>query len=144
MATDSLLTAVQLRDEPGLEASLLYGAPHSMMAGSLGPIALFAPGRLVAYQAQVDGRRRVFVFRTLPAHDGRASGVPGVFPRVNLLLEVRTRGRAERVRKLFRFLVRDGWEVDALSDAFFVRTNQVLGGRLTSKRAVLALLRHEA
>ena len=51
--------------------------------------ALFGPGELVGYRIQYRRRTRVFVFRTLYADDPLAASVPGVRPRVHLLLGAR-------------------------------------------------------
>lgn len=140
---DVVTTAVQLGEAGGVAGSLLCGTPLRTTPGARGPIARFPPGRIVAYLLELDGRPRVWVFRTLAGPAPLSAHIPGVHPHVSLLLEVRTWGRAERVRQLFAYLAREGLNPDALSDAFYLRAGYVLAGRLTAKNVLLSLLRHE-
>ena len=100
-------TAVQLR-RTGAEvrSGLLYGTPVTTVAGTLGPVALFSSGKIVAYRIRHRRRTRLFVFRTLDVDDRLAARIPGVCPRVQLLLEVRSAGRARLVRGLLAYLVK--------------------------------------
>ncbi len=50
----------------------------------------------------------LFVFRTLEVDDAFAVTVPGVRPRVQLLMELGTAGRIRLARSLFAFLLRTG------------------------------------
>ncbi|MCL2450831.1 MAG: hypothetical protein FWD17_17955 [Polyangiaceae bacterium] len=136
------LTAVQLRG-PLPSPELAYGDPAAVRSGSRGPVALFVPGSLVAYELGVSRRRRLFVFRTLVADDRLAATVPGVHGRVRLLLHLRTRARIARLRSVFAELLAVGQSPLALSDAFFVRVGAVLEGRRGPQRSLSALLRRE-
>jgi hypothetical protein len=135
-------TAVQLRRglDEGPRSEILYGAPHQTVAGRLGPIALFAPGELVAFRIGQHRRTRLFVFRTLAVDDRLAATVPGVHPRVQLLFDVRTLGRTRLVRGLFGYLARTGRDPGDLSDDFYVRVGVVLGGRLPPHKVLVSLL----
>jgi hypothetical protein len=136
-------TAVQLRtlagdDQP--RAELLFGPPCDVGEGRLGPVACFESGEVVAYQVRSRRRRRLFVFRTLEVDDALAVAVPGVCPRVQLLMELRTAGRIRLVRSLFGYLTRTGWDPSALPDAFYTRVGAMLGGRLPGHKILPSLL----
>jgi hypothetical protein len=136
-------TAVQLRALAGDErprAELLFGTPCDLGEGTLGPVARFESGEVVAYQIRSRRRRRLFVFRTLDVDDAFAVTVPGVRPRVQLLLELRTAGRIRLTRSLFAYLVRTGRDPSALPDIFYIRVGATLGGRLPGHKILLSLL----
>jgi hypothetical protein len=136
-------TAVQLRHPAGKDvprSELLSGTPAAVVAGALGPIALFKPGELVAYRIRYWRRTRVFVFRTLDVHDRLAASVPGVQPEVQLLLDLHSAGRARLVRGLFAYLARKHREPSGLPDAFYVRVGAALAGRLPPHKILLSLL----
>jgi hypothetical protein len=137
-------TAVQLRTLAGDErprAELLFGTPYDVGEGRLGPVARFQSGEVVAYQIRSRRRRRLFVFRTLDVDDAFAVAVPGVRPRVQLLLELRTAGRVRLMRSLFAYLVRTGRDPSALPDLFYLRVAAALGGRLPGHKILHSLLR---
>jgi hypothetical protein len=137
-------TAVQLRlrtgDEARARTELVVGMPCSLARSSLGPVALFEPGEIVAYLLHRRRRARVFVFRTLDVDDRLAATVPGVSPRVRLLLEVRTPARIRRARGLFEYLLRTGRDPSQLPDEFYVRVGAVLNGRLPAHKVLHSLL----
>src|SRR5579884_3954478 len=139
----TMKTAVQLRTSAGDErprAELLFGAPCELGDGKLGPIARFESGEVVAYQIRSRRRRRLFVFRTLDVDDAFAVAVPGVRPRVQLLMELRTAGRIRLARSLFAYLVRMGRDPSALPDIFYTRVGAMLGGRLPGHKILQSLL----
>jgi hypothetical protein len=137
-------TAVQIRprvrdgDRPRTE--IICGSPCAVATGALGPVALFESGEIVAYLLRRRRRLRLFVFRTLVVDDRAAATVPGVRPRVQLLLQLRTPGRIGRARDLFAYLARTERDPSALADDFYVRVGAVLAGRLTSHKILLSLL----
>ncbi len=136
-------TAVQFRLASGDErprSELLCGAPCEVVAGALGPIALFRSGEIVAYLLRGRRRGRLFVFRTLEVDDRLAAHVPGVRPRVQLLLELCTAGRIRRARGLFVYLAKHGHDPSPLPDAFYVRVGFALAGRLPAHKILLSLL----
>ena len=137
-------TAVQLRlrsdDDDGPRSELVFGSPCATAAGALGPVALFEPGAVVAYLLRRKRRGRLFVFRTLDVDDRLAATVPGVRPRVQLLLELRSAGRIGRMRGLFAYLARTRCPPSTLADAFYVRVGVALGGRLPRHKILLSLL----
>jgi hypothetical protein len=136
-------TAVQLRTLAGDErprAELLFGTPCDLGEGTLGPVARFESGEVVAYQIRSRRRWRLFVFRTLDVDDAFAVAVPGVRPRVQLLLGLRTVGRIRIARSLFGYLVRTGQDPSALPDVFYTRVGAMLGGRLTGHKILPSLL----
>jgi hypothetical protein len=136
-------TAVQLRHPAGKDvprSELLFGTPAALVAGALGPIALFEPGELVAYRIRYRRRTRVFVFRTLDVHDRLAASVPGVKPQVQLLLDLHSTGRARLVRGLFAYLTKHRHDPGVLPNSFYVRAGAVLGGRLPAHKILVSLL----
>ena len=136
-------TAVQVRTLAGEErprAEILFGTPSDLNEGILGPVARFESGQIVAYQIRSRRRRRLFVFRTLEVDDAFAVAVPGVRPRVQLLMQLHTAGRIRLARSLFAYLVRTGREPSALPDIFYVRVGNILAGRLPAHKVLLSLL----
>ena len=136
-------TVVQVRHptaDSQPRAELVWGRPLGVEAGVLGPVALFGSGEIVAYLLRFRRRPRLFVFRTLTVDDRLAASLPGVRPRVQLLLELRTQGRVRRVRRLFAYLARTGRDPSALTDGFYVRAGLVLAGRLPAHKILLSLL----
>jgi hypothetical protein len=136
-------TAVQLRpiaarDLPRCE--LVYGTPQEFIAGDLGPVALFRSGELVAYLLRSRRRARLFVFRTLVVDDRLAAALPGVRPRVELLLDTHSVGRSCLVRHMFAYLVKTSRDPAGLPDAFYVRVGVALAGRLPAHKILLSLL----
>jgi len=134
-------TAVQLR-QPGRDAprcELVYGTPYAQVTGKLGAVALFSSDQLVAYRIHYRRKTRLFVFKTLEVDDHLAARLPGVSPRVRLLFDVRTPGRARLVRGLFAYLAR-AHDPSVLPDSFYVRVGVVLGGHLPAHKILLSLL----
>jgi hypothetical protein len=135
-------TAVQLR-RPGDEvprSELLYGAPHAVVAGKLGPVAVFHSGQLVAYRIRHGRRTRLFLFRTLDVDDRLAARIPGVSPRVQLLFDVHSAGRVRLVRGLFAYLIKNVSDPSALPDGFYIRVGIALRGRLPKHKILPSLL----
>ena len=83
---------------------------------------------------------RLFVFRTLNVDDRLAPTVPGVFPRVRLLLELHTPLRIRRARALFAYLARTRRDPSALTDGFYVRVGVALAGRLPEPKILRSFL----
>jgi hypothetical protein len=136
-------TAVQLRpiatrDLP--RCDLVHGTPREIVAGRLGPVALFASGELVAYLLRSRRRTRLFVFRTLVVDDRLAAALPGVRPRVQLLVDTHSTGRSRLVQRLFAYLANTSRNPAGLPDAFYVRVGVALAGRLPARKILLALL----
>jgi hypothetical protein len=142
----AMLTAVQLRDDRVLLCQLVHGTPANTKAGEHGPIALFSPGQLVAYLVESHLSTRLYVFRTmLTGHHSDGAVVPGVQPAVDLLLETRTRRSTARARNLFAFFSKNRYEVQTISDAFWLRVAGILAGRRPGRAPRLpALLEREA
>jgi hypothetical protein len=136
-------TAVQVRPPSGdaqPRAELLSGTPSAVISTARGSVALFGPGAVVAYRIRYRRRTRVFVFRTLDVDGPRAASVPGVRPRVQLLLELGTRGRTRLVRGLFAYLAGQAYDPSSMPDAFYVRVGFALAGRLPAQEILLSLL----
>ncbi len=134
-------TAVQLRP-PGTgtpRSELVYGKPYALASGKLGGVALFASDEIVAHRIHYRRQTRLFVFRTLEVDDRLAARLPGVSPRVQLLFDVRTAGRARLVRGLFAYLAK-AHDPSSLPDSFYVRLGVVLGGRLPAHKVLPSLL----
>jgi hypothetical protein len=136
-------TAVQVRHPSAgrqARAELVWGRPCAVDAGTLGPVAVFAAGEIVAYLLRPRRGPRLFVFRTLAVDDRLAAALPGVRPRVRLLLQLRTPGRIGRARGLFAYLARSGRDPSALADDFYVRVGLALAGRLPAHAILVSLL----
>lgn len=116
-----------------LGAGLLTGvsAPMQRKNGA----ACFTMGQIVALE--FSSLPRVYVFRTVLS--GTAT-LPGVTPAVELLIEARSSGRAELLRRLFRFLARRQLDPSSLSDEFYLRVGAVLAGKLRPNATVLSTL----
>jgi hypothetical protein len=139
-------TAVQLRPIGARalpRSDLVCGEPHAIIAGKLGPIALFCPGELVAYRLGRPHKRRLYVFRTLGVTDRLAASVPGVRPGVRLLLALRSAGRVKLAQRLFSYLAKAGRDPNRLPDVFYLRVGVALGGRLPPHKILLSLLRRD-
>jgi hypothetical protein len=134
-----LLTAVRLHSDEGFSATVVHGQPDRGIAN----VALFSPGRLVAYMLATPIWTRVYVFRTLAKPGATHSRIPGVAPRVDLLLDTRTRAAAARIRNMFRYFARNGRPPESLSETFWLRLGVLLGGRLRRGPHLPSLLRHE-
>ena len=134
-------TVVQLRQSGGdaPRCELVYGTPHAQVTGKLGAVALFSSHELVAYRIRYRRKTRLFVFKTLEVDDHLAARLPGVSPRVRLLFDVRTSGRARLVRGLFAYLAR-AHDPSVLPESFYVRVGIALGGRLPAHKILPSLL----
>jgi hypothetical protein len=135
-------TAVQLR-ETRPSGRLLHGAPIEVLPGPRGPIALFGPDALVAYLVESSYRPSLFVFRTLVADDRLAASVPGVRPRVHLLLDLHRAGRVRQAQAMLAHLLKQGLEPSALPETFWLRLGFAFGGRHPPQTTVVSLMRPE-
>jgi hypothetical protein len=135
-------TAVQLRTGGAVQCEVGAGEPAAVVTGRLGPVALFGPDEVVAYLVRSGPARSLFVFRTLAVDDRWAASVPGVHPRVRLLVHVRSALRVRAMGRLFAHLARRSLRPSQLSDAFYVRVSHAVGGR-TDQARLRALVRRE-
>jgi hypothetical protein len=136
-------TAVQLRPVAAADlprCDLVHGRPHAILAGDLGPVALFAAGDIVAYRLRSRRRVRLYVLRTLEVADPLAASVPGVRPRVRLLVELSAAGRVRLAQRLFVHFTRTLLESSRLPDAFYVRAGVAFAGRLPAHKNLAAFL----
>jgi hypothetical protein len=135
-------TAVQLLasadDRPRSE--LLHGTPHEVVPGSFGPVALFAPGEIVAYLLRSRRGPHLYVFRTLEVRDRLAASVPGVRPQVQLLIDVSTARRIRFARGVFSYVLQTGRESSDVADAFYLRVSAALAGRVPTRGILHSLL----
>jgi hypothetical protein len=135
-------TAVQLRfpRDDGPRCELVHAAPREIVPGTLGPVALFASGEVVGYLLRAPRRPALFVFRTLDVDDPLAARLPGVRPRVQLLLSVRSAGRIRLIRSLFAYLTKTSRDPSRLPDVFYLRVGAALAGRLPAHKILRSLL----
>jgi hypothetical protein len=136
-------TLVQLRATATLCCEVAHGERLATLDGDLGPIAVFGPERVVGYHVRTARSARLFVFRTLVVDDRLAASVPGVRPRVSLLIAVQSAGKVRRARALVRYLARQGGSASDLSDSFYVRAGQVLAGHARWDSYLRVLVRRE-
>ncbi|MGA7123363.1 MAG: hypothetical protein WBY94_24890, partial [Polyangiaceae bacterium] len=118
---------------------LLQGSPLEILDGYFGPVGIFEAGTLVAYRLRWLRRTRLFVFRTLSEIDGLAAAIPGVRPRVRLLLALRCPGRIRLAGVVFSHFAAVGRDPSSLPDAFYLRMGAAIGGRLPDPRALVSL-----
>jgi hypothetical protein len=136
-------TAVQLRSIAAVgrpRCDLVHGEPREIVEGELGRIALFGSGEVVAYRLRSRRRTRLYVFRTLEVADWLAASVPGVRPRVQLLLDLTSARRVRLARGLFSYLVKNKSDPTDLPDAFYLRVSAALAGRLPPHKVLPSLL----
>lgn len=114
-----------------------------VQVGNLGPITLFDANRIVAYQIASRQRTSVFVFRTLSVDDRMAASVPGVYPRVRLLIHALGAGAASQVTRLFAHIVKRGCDASSLPDVFYHRVSHAVSRRRPTQAPLRALLRAE-
>jgi hypothetical protein len=105
-----------------------------------GRVALFGPGEIVGYRIRHERRTRLFVFRTLAGDEPIATELPGVRPRVRLLVALHSAGRALLAKRLFDHLKRIELDAARLPDGFYVRVGIILSGRLPPRKILLSLL----
>lgn len=134
---------MQLRSGDIVRCDLVHGEPSAIAAGRLGPIALFEAERIIAYQVVTRRRRNLFVFRTLVVDDPLAASVPGVRPRVRLLIYAHSAGAIEQLRRLFGHLARRGCDAACLSDLFYRRVGHAVQRRRPTQAPLRGLLRRE-
>ena len=133
--------AVHLRSEArDRNARTRSSCPDRFERERVRTLAVFLPDQVVGYLLLGAGVRRLFVFRTLEKRENGAARLPGVRPRVRLLIEVRSRSRIDRLRRLFAYLLKQGFSPSALPDEFYLRVSFLLGGRLPARKVVRALL----
>jgi hypothetical protein len=135
-------TAVQLRASAGdgPRSELLHGTPRELVSGSLGPVALFAPGEIVAYLLRTRRGPHLYVFRTLQVHDRLAASVPGVRPQVQLLIDVTTARRIRFARGVFSYVLKGSRQPSSVTDAFYLRVSAALAGRIPTQGILRSLL----
>ncbi len=136
-------TAVQLRTGDLLRCELLHGEPSTLSAAALGPVALFEADRIVAYKVASRRRLNLFVFRTLVVDDRMAAAVPGVHPRVRLLIHAQAAGAIEQLRRLFAHVAKQGLEAARLPDVFYRRVGHAVCRRRPTQAPLRGLLRVE-
>ncbi|MGH7297407.1 MAG: hypothetical protein ACRELB_20895 [Polyangiaceae bacterium] len=133
---------MQLRSDGAVRCTLGCGEPRAVVPGVLGPVALFEPDELVSYVIRSPAGRRLFVFRTLAVDDKWAASVPGVHPRVRLLVHARSAKRVWAMKRLFAYIAVRSMSPSDLSDGFYTRVSHLLGGR-TDGAHLRALVRRE-
>lgn len=139
----AVFTAVQLLTSGPTTARLLAGDAVRIDSGSRGDIAVFAPGRLVAYLVESPLRVRLYVLRTAPLLSSDSDllvRVPGIHPEVPVLLMARSRSAVKKVGNLFGKWPTTVGDVQTLSDRFWLRLAGVLCQRRAFTRSVLAQL----
>jgi hypothetical protein len=134
--------AVQLRASAGdgPRSELLHGTPRKIVSGRLGPVALFAPGEIVAYLLRSRRGPHLYVFRTLEVRDPLAASVPGVRPQVQLLIDVTTARRIRFAQGVFSYVLKSGRRPSRVADAFYLRVSAALAGRTPTRGILRSLL----
>lgn len=135
-------TLVLATSSATVSSALLHGAAIERRPHPRGAVLVLPPGQIALYCLRTV-KYRCFLFRTLGAPEELSSEVPGVSPRVRLLLQTQTLGRLARLQELLRYLARTGLQPSSLSDAFYLRLNAILNGRLPKGKALRSLLARE-
>jgi hypothetical protein len=133
-------TAVQIRPSTMPHCELVHGDPAALLAGQLGPVALFPPGEIVAYVIHTSRPNRLFLFRTLERDGAGQTAIPGVHPTVRLLIALDSARVIRRCRRFFRLLARRGQAASRLSDGFYLRLERALRARAPLPRLAASLL----
>jgi hypothetical protein len=137
------VTAVlEIADAEGGGSVILLGKSSqrvALEAGGKGTIALFPPGRIVAYAVADPTGVAILVFRTLAAREETQVLVAGVRPHVRLLVAAQAARQTARLREALR-VVSDRVDVDALDDDFFLRLASCLRRRTRVDDIVHSLL----
>jgi hypothetical protein len=143
--TVPLLTAVRLSEGPSTSRRLVLGEPDDLQVVGHHKNALFSPGRVVAYLVVRARARVLFLFRTSP-RPAVASTIVGVSHAVDILVVASTARAVRKASAALRLLARvRGLDVDALSDAFWLRLADSVVARRASRLSarVMDLLRSE-
>lgn len=128
-------TAVQLRQDEELKASVFYGKHARTVAGSRGMIALVGPGRTVLYVLTNGYRKKGYLFRTGGCPGSQV--IPGVYPAVRLLVYARTRTMVHRLQTAVRWFEQHDVDLDLLDEAIFSR----LQARIEEKKFSISSIR---
>jgi len=129
------------RAEP--RAKVEVGVPIARVGAGHDVTIVFGPGTVVAYRLRLQLREQLFVFRTLQQPEPLGTRVPGVRPRVRLLMLVHNERRIQRALSLMRALRVRAHKLERLSDEVFLRANHVLGRRAPIASIADSLLRVE-
>lgn len=142
--TAILVTSATAVARPQTVTRLLHGLVSRTTRDPRGTIHWVLPGEIVLYS--VRGQQpRTFVFRTANAAANLLSSVPGVAPRVTLLVQTTTANRQALLQLYFRNLLRQGRNPTLLADRLYAKLNIVLSRRTASRDALDALLlQHDA
>ena len=139
--TRASATLVLIRTSSAVATRLVHGGPLLRVSDG-GTVATIPAGEIVVYSLQARALR-CFVFRTLNAPESFSTVVPGVSPKVRLLLHTSTLGRLQRLQQLLAYLERIGRTPSSLSDGFYLRLHTILNGRLPKTRVLRSLLDQE-
>jgi hypothetical protein len=134
------VTAVQLRADREITASLICGAPVGTLPGSVGEIALLPPGQVAAYLVRGLHRTGFYLFRTVAETGGPLTLVPGLHAPVRIFLSTAKRGVVTRTRNFLRKLTSYGREPSVLTDDFWTRAAGALVARARASRQLLPYL----
>lgn len=133
--------AVQIRSDDDLNCSVFYGKPITSKEGKLGKILLFNVGSVVFYIVKKQGKSRGYLIHYLGNNDGVL--INGIYPKVDLLVEARTRGKVTRLKKVIQYLLKNGYSLEDLSRDFYFRLNTLIEGKTVLVRNIKELLKHE-
>ena len=139
-----IVTAVQEHAQgqvPHLEyhSRIICGSPLRRKHGERGPIHLFEPETLVAYELTVGTRGFGFVFRTLAQPDRFACALAGVRPGVRLLISAVGTGQLARLNDFLRVVDRPAGSLQQVTDEFLLRAGSCIFSRRSIAQVVAAL-----
>jgi hypothetical protein len=135
-------TLVLLTNSAPVSSALIHGAAIERRQHPRGAVLVLPPGQIALYCLRTV-KCRAFLFRTLAHPELISSEVPGVSPRVRLLLQTQTLGRLARLQELFRYLATEDLQPSFLSDRFYLRLNAILCGKLPKAKILRSLLAEE-
>lgn len=119
---------------------LIYGAPVARSQGRRGPVALFLPGKLVAYELEIGRRNYAFLFRTIARSELTSCVLAGVRPDVRLLISAVGARQVGRLKEFLALVDSFGYGSPSLSDEPLLRTARSLFSARSVAHVVDAIL----
>src|SRR5688572_10411989 len=142
--TGVLVTSLASPSRPRTVTWLHHAAVSRVTPDPRGAVHWVPPGQIALYTVR-GHKTRTFVFRTAAQRATLLSSVPGVSPRVTLLVQTTTLARQALLLGFFRSLIVAGRSPTSLDDLLFAKLNVLLSRRAPTREALDGLLsQHDA